>query len=89
MKEYTDGYACSLQIRYPHSLIEHEGDGFAVLLSQFGFQTTYDSQTQVELGINDFNVNPTSPQGWNGVAVHSVTDIFASVQKLQIASLQM
>ena len=47
-----------------------KGEGFGVIMSQYGFQLSYDSQTQMELGIDGNNVNPTSVQGWNGVAIH-------------------
>ena len=51
-------------------MLADQDDGFGVLFSQYGFQESYDSQSQTELGINDDNVNPTSIQGWNGVAIH-------------------
>ena len=59
-------------------------------MSQYGFQLSYDSQTQMELGIDGNNVNPTSVQGWNGVAIHR-KDQAQSVDTLtiQMLSLQM
>lgn len=52
------------------AVLDRQGEGFGLILSQFGFQKSYDSATQMELGINDSNVNPKSVQGWNGVALH-------------------
>ena len=88
--EYTDGYACSLQFRAEAHTLGRKGEGFGVIMSQYGFQKSYDSQTQMELGIDDSNVNPTSVQGWNGVALHR-RDQAQSVDTLtiQLLSLQM
>ena len=41
---YSDGYACQLRIRTASSSLSQDGDGFGVILSQFGYQKSYDSQ---------------------------------------------
>ena len=58
-----------MQIRADTATLVEKDDGIGVLFSQYGFQHSYDSQSQTELGVNDDNVNPMSVQGWNGVAI--------------------
>ena len=61
-----------MKIKTNSSSLETTGEGFGILLSQFGFQQSYDSESQQKLGIDDMNVNPTAVQGWNGVAFHRI-----------------
>ena len=45
-KTYTDGYACQMKIKTNSSSLETTGEGFGILLSQYGFQQSYDSESQ-------------------------------------------
>ena len=62
------------------------------MLSQFGYQESYDSLQQRQRGIDDWSVNPKKVQGWNGSAVHRVLydDEEASPEfVIEVQSLQM
>ena len=67
-QEYTDGYAARIIIQFPYSKLDETLDGFGMILSEYGYQLSYDGDGQE--GLTRDTVNAKRVQGWNGFALH-------------------
>ena len=62
-------------------------DAYGVMLSQYGYQESYDSASQQLAGIDDVTADPREVQGWNGFGIVRTTsellDLDHEVKSLQ------
>ena len=41
-QDYTDGYSARIVIQFPYAKLDESLDGFGMILSEFGYQLSYD-----------------------------------------------
>ena len=67
-QEYTDGYSARVLITFLYEKLDETLDGFGMILSEYGYQLSYDGEGQD--GLTRDTINAGSVQGWNGFALH-------------------
>ena len=54
-QDYTDGYSARIVIQFPYARLDESLDGFGMILSEFGYQLSYDGDGQEGLTRDTIN----------------------------------